>query len=219
MMLSAKRLTYKVSLRIALITLAALLLPLPKAGTDAFAAERTISKLAEGVYLIRHKNAPDHFTQSNTVVVIGDAGVLVVDSCYLPSSAREDIAQIRQWTNKPVRYLVNTHWHGDHTQGNAAYAEAFPSISIIAQVETAKLIATRVAAYLSEYPTRMERFQRELDTGKDPGGRLLSDAQKEDLKIAVSGGKRAGKRAPRLPERRRSETASCRSSTRSKSIA
>src|SRR5438477_6977428 len=126
MMLSAKRLTYKVSLRIALITLAALLLPLPKAGTDAFAAERTISKLADGVYEIRHKNAPDAFTQSNTTVVIGDREVLVVDSCYLPSSAREDIAQIRQWTNKPVRYLLNTHWHFDHTLGNGVYAQEFP---------------------------------------------------------------------------------------------
>ena len=75
MMLSAKRLTYKVSLRIALITLAALLLPLPKAGTDAFAAERTISKLAEGVYLIRHKNAP------HTIVSI---------HLYLPDRRRRD---------------------------------------------------------------------------------------------------------------------------------
>lgn len=72
---------------------------------------RSFEKIAEGVYTIRHKDAPDTFPQGNTTVIIGDREVLVVDSCYLPSSAREDIAQIRQWTNKPVRYLVNTHWH------------------------------------------------------------------------------------------------------------
>jgi len=153
--------------------------------------QRTVTKLAEGVYEIEHKNAPDHFPQGNTVVIIGDTSVLVVDSGYLPSSAREDIAQIHQWTNKPVRYVLNTHWHGDHNQGNASYAAAFPAVTIISHVETAKLMALRVAPYLSEYPHRMERFQKELDTGKDPSGRTLTEAEKEDLKVAVSGGKEA----------------------------
>jgi len=93
---------------------------------------RSVRKLADGVYLILHPIAPDHFTESNTVVIIGDTAVLVVDSCYLPSSAREDIAQIREWTDKPIRYLLNTHWHNDHTQGNAIYADTFPAINIVA---------------------------------------------------------------------------------------
>src|SRR6185369_8115055 len=97
--------------------------------------------------------------------------VLVVDSCYLPSTAEEDIAQIRQWTSKPVRYLLNTHWHNDHVQGNAAYADAFPGIAVIAHAETAKLMALRVNSYLSEYPHRMEEFQKELDTGKNEDGK------------------------------------------------
>jgi hypothetical protein len=94
---------------------------------------REVTRLAEGVYAIRHPDAPDTFPQGNTTVVIGEREVLVVDSCYLPSSAREDIAQIRQWTKKPVRYLVNTHWHFDHTMGNAAYVDAFPSLAIVVQ--------------------------------------------------------------------------------------
>src|SRR5215471_16837016 len=145
--------------------------------------QRTVIKLAEGVYFIRHKDPPDHFSQGNSVVVIGDSGVLVVDSCYLPSSAREDIAQIRQWTNKPVRYLLNTHWHNDHIQGNAAYADAFPGVTVIAQTETAKLMALRIGPYLAEYPYRMEKFQKALDTGKDENDRPLSEDEKEDLKI------------------------------------
>jgi hypothetical protein len=44
-------------------------------------------------------------------------------------------------------------------QGNAVYAEAFPALTIIAQSETAKMMALRVAPYLSEYPHRMELFQ------------------------------------------------------------
>jgi cyclase len=147
-----------------------LIVPMLLLADSASNNQRTVTKLAESIYLIRHKNAPDHFPQGNTVVIIGDTGVLVVDSCYLPSSAREDIAEIRQWTDKPVRYLLNTHWHNDHNQGNAAYADAFPALTIIAQTETAKLIALRNASYLSEYSHRMEKFQREIDTGKYPSG-------------------------------------------------
>jgi cyclase len=77
--------------------------------------ERTITAVSSGAYVIRHKDAPNGIPNGNTEVIIGDREVLVVDSCYLASEARQDIGQIRKWTNKPVRYLVNTHWHNDHT--------------------------------------------------------------------------------------------------------
>jgi glyoxylase-like metal-dependent hydrolase (beta-lactamase superfamily II) len=109
----------------------------------------------------------------------------------LPSSAREDIAQIRQWTDKPVRYLLNTHWHNDHNQGNASYADAFPALTIIAQNETAKMMALRVASYLSDYPHRMELFQQEIDSGRYPSGTPLTESEIEDLKNAVKGGRAA----------------------------
>jgi glyoxylase-like metal-dependent hydrolase (beta-lactamase superfamily II) len=153
--------------------------------------QRIVTKLADGIYEIRHKDALDHFPQGNTVVVIGDSDVLVVDSCYLPSSAREDIAQIRQWTNKPVRYLLNTHWHNDHTQGNAVYSDAFPGVAILAHVETASLIGLRVGRYLSEYPGRIQRFQQQLDIGTNPDGKALTEDEKQDLKNAIAGGKAA----------------------------
>ena len=158
---------------------------------DSVGNQRTVTKLAEGVYEIGHKDAPDHFPQGNTVVIIGDTGTLVVDSCYLPSSAREDIAQIRQWTDKPVRYLLNTHWHNDHNQGNASYMNAFPAVTIIAQTGTAKLMTLRSASYLAEYPHRMGTFQKELDTGRYPSGTPLTESEKEDLRNAVAGGKAA----------------------------
>jgi cyclase len=186
-----RRLSSFIVLLIALLLVIWLIAPLSLLADSVGNNQRTVTKLAEGVYEIRHKDAPDHFPQGNTVVIIGDTGVLVVDSCYLPSSAREDIAQIRQWTTKPIRYLLNTHWHNDHNQGNTAYADAFPAITIIAQTETAKLIALRVASYLSEYPHRLETFQREVDTGKSPSGTSLTEDEKQDLRNAIAGGKAA----------------------------
>jgi cyclase len=150
-------------------------------------AQRTVTKLADGVYVIRHKDAPDTFPQGNTTVVIGESGVLVVDSCYLPSTAREDIAQIKQWTNLPVRYVFNTHWHMDHNYGNAAYAETFPGLTIVAQAQTAKMMALREPAELTDYQKGIAAYQRQFDTGKDAAGQPLSELGKADLKTAIAG--------------------------------
>lgn len=149
--------------------------------------ERSFEKLAEGVYTIRHKDSPDTFPQGNTTVIIGDREVLVVDSCYLPSSAKEDIAQIRQWTNKPVRYLVNTHWHYDHTMGNGVYWEAFPGLSIIAHRETAKQSANYNPGWFERFPRRADVFKKILSDGKDNNGKILSEGEKKEYNDAIKG--------------------------------
>src|SRR6476646_8583188 len=59
--------------------------------------ERVVSKIAEGIYEIRHKDSPDGNVNGNTTVIIGEKEVFVVDSCFQLPAAREDIAQIRQW--------------------------------------------------------------------------------------------------------------------------
>jgi cyclase len=149
--------------------------------------ERTVTKLADGIYEIRHPDAPDGFPQSNTTVIIGERSVLVVDSCLLPSTARQDVEQIRTWTKLPVTYLVNTHWHFDHTLGNQTYAEAFPNIQIIAQKATQKIIADFNPGAVTGYHTRAERFQKVLDSGKNPDGTPLTEADRKDYEHALSG--------------------------------
>jgi cyclase len=170
--------------------------------------ERTTTKIGEGIYVIRHKDAPNGFPQGNTTVVIGDRDVLVVDSCYLPSSAREDIAQIRQWTDKPVRYLLNTHWHADHTRGNGVYAEAFAALSIIAQTATRELIQGNYADHPENAVVVAERgrevYQRYLETGKTDDGTLLSDDDQKQVREILSGIDRVSAEfkglVPRLPD-------------------
>ncbi len=149
--------------------------------------ERTITKLADGIYEIRHPDAPDTFPQGNTTVIIGERSVLVVDSCLLPSSARADIEQIRKWTNKPVTFLVNTHWHFDHTLGNSTYAAAFPAIQIIAQKATYKTIADFNPGAVVRYPSRAEKFKKILDTGKEADGTPLSAGDRKDYEHALAG--------------------------------
>lgn len=142
---------------------------------------RKITKLADNVYVIRHPDAPDQFPQSNTMVVIGDRDALVVDTCYLPSAAREDIEDIKKWTNKPVRYVVNTHWHMDHTIGNATYAAAFPDVKIIAHEETRQHILGYNPPFFKRYPVFNERNHKRLDTGKEDDGTALTDARRKEI--------------------------------------
>jgi cyclase len=148
---------------------------------------RTVTKLSEGVYEIRHPDAPDDFPQGNTTVVIGDRDVLVVDSCYLPSSAQEDIDQIRKWTDKPVRFLVNTHWHNDHVAGNATYAAAFPDLTIIAHEQTRQHIAGYISGWKGRFAARTAVLEGQLKSGNDADGKPLTDEGRADVVKSLAG--------------------------------
>lgn len=65
---------------------------------------------------------------SNAGFVVGDDGVLVVDSFAFPEAARALLAAIRQVTDKPIRYLVNSHYHIDHVSGDAVFKAAGATI-------------------------------------------------------------------------------------------
>ncbi len=173
--------------RTALLPLAILFATTSLFADSVATKDRSVTKLAEGIYEIRHPDAPDTFPQSNTTVIIGEKSVLVVDSCLLPSTTRQDIDQIRQWTAKPVTYLLNTHWHFDHTLGNAVYAAAFPAVQIIAQTATQKTIADFNPGAVTRYPSRAERFKKVLDSGKNPDGSPLTAADRLDYEHSLAG--------------------------------
>jgi glyoxylase-like metal-dependent hydrolase (beta-lactamase superfamily II) len=99
-----------------------------------------IQKVADGVYFaLAH---PQALTNCNAAIFVNSKDVLVVDAHSKPSAAASLIAQIRKdVTPKPVRYLVNTHFHWDHTQGDAAYKSTGSKVEIIASEATKQLLA------------------------------------------------------------------------------
>jgi cyclase len=140
-----------------------------------------MERLADGVYAIIHEPATDDWPHGNTGVIVGTSGVLVIDANYLPIRAAQDIALIRRVTRLPVRYLVNTHWHGDHTHGNGVYRDSFPDIAIIGP----RASATFIALNLEKLPkgalkptsynrTTLARLEARLSSGKDSAGRTLA---------------------------------------------
>jgi cyclase len=65
---------------------------------------------------------------SNAGFVIGDDGVLVVDAFFFPEAAQALLGEIRKVTDKPIRYVVNTHYHIDHVSGDAVFKAAGAAI-------------------------------------------------------------------------------------------
>ena len=80
-----------------------------------------IIELETGVFARLHEGL------TNAGIIVGDDGVLVIDSLRVPSFGRDLIHDVRHITDKPIRYLVDTHSHWDHAWGN----EEFPDATII----------------------------------------------------------------------------------------
>lgn len=70
---------------------------------------------------------------ANNVFIINDNDVVVVDANGAPGITREVVAALRKITSKPVRYVINTHWHDDHIRGNKVYRDAFPGVEFIGE--------------------------------------------------------------------------------------
>ena len=93
----------------------------------------TLHILADGIYAAMAK--PGQGAWSNAGIVDLGEEVLVFDSLGTPSAGIELRRQAEEITGKPVKYLVNSHYHGDHVFGN----QAFKDVPIIATSETLRL--------------------------------------------------------------------------------
>ena len=95
--------------------------PVP-AQTPAPTLPFALKQVGPGVYAAI--DGPEHKAGSNAGFVIGDDGVLVVDAFINSDAARALVREIHRLTRKPIRYVVNTHYHLDHTGGDQALRDA-----------------------------------------------------------------------------------------------
>jgi glyoxylase-like metal-dependent hydrolase (beta-lactamase superfamily II) len=84
------------------------------------------TKVADNVYsYVGEKDAsPTHSFAANAGIVIGRDGILVIDTLVSAKEAQRFLADIRKVSDKPIKYVVNTHSHFDHTFGNGVFAKA-----------------------------------------------------------------------------------------------
>jgi len=101
---------------------AALVVALSGAATAQAPLPFVLKQVGPGVYAAI--DGPEHKAGSNAGFVIGDDGVLVVDAFFTQDAAKALVAEIRQLTPKPIRYVINTHYHADHTGGDQVLRDA-----------------------------------------------------------------------------------------------
>jgi cyclase len=139
-----------------------------------------IKPVADGVYAALAK--PAYKVNCNAAVIsLGDS-LMVVDTHSKPSAARALIAQIKSMTDKPVRYVVNTHFHWDHYQGNEAYPSAWPAgIEIISSEATRQNIELlgipRAKHEIAILPQEIAKLEAAFAKASDPEekGRIRRD--------------------------------------------
>ena len=109
----------------------------------------TLKKIGDGVYAAINPDGGK--AGSNAGFIIGSDSVLVVDTFIAPEPAQQLLAEIRKLTNLPVRYVVNTHYHLDHTGGNSVFAAA--GATIIAQENVRKWEHSENLKFFGANPT------------------------------------------------------------------
>lgn len=125
-----------------------------------------ITKAADGVFFAHAR--PLTVINCNAAIFVRSKDVVVVDAHSRPSSAAALNAQIkREVTDKPVRYVVNTHFHWDHTQGNHGYRMTGQQVDIISSATTKKLLeenaVTRMKASVNAIPQQIEDFTKRAE--------------------------------------------------------
>lgn len=103
-----------------------------------------VTEVAPGLYFQYHHQ------ESNNAWLVTDEGVLVIDARQHPRRAEELLAAIRKTTSKPIKWVINTHAHGDHYFGNVVFKRE--GATFIAHRDTAGMMK-------SHLPVEMKRRQ------------------------------------------------------------
>jgi glyoxylase-like metal-dependent hydrolase (beta-lactamase superfamily II) len=148
----------------------------PTDGPDLF----DIQKAAPGVYFAHAR--PQTMVNCNAAIFVRSKDVVVVDAHSKPSAAAAIIRQIRrQVTEKPVRYVINSHFHWDHTQGNHAYKEAGGKVDFIASSMTKELMEKLAVARMKEsvdsVPPQIEAMRKRAEGSQSAAEKAFCEEQ------------------------------------------
>lgn len=159
-----------------LLTALSLLLAIPTLvsaqGAVVESESHRFEEVAEGVWLVTGTGSV--YTMSNAMVLVGEFDTLVVDSHVTPAASRALIESIPVVTDKPIRYLVNSHYHFDHAHGNQSFPD---DIEIIGHEFTRKKLNGELGNVLEEstfksfsdpVPATVANLQRQVEAETDP---------------------------------------------------
>lgn len=107
-------------------------------------------RISDDIYLF----TSDRYAQVTAGAILSQQGAVLVDTLPFPSETREIIAFIERRLGAPIRYVINTHYHADHTHGNYL----FPNALIIAHSLCRQMLEKRGQAALAQVKTQSPEF-------------------------------------------------------------
>lgn len=145
-----------------------------------------MQKINDHVYAFIGWDPTLDLVDGNSYAILTNEGVFVVDTHQPPSVAEANIAEIRKLTDKPVRFVLNTHWHGDHNMGNFVYKKAYPDVKIISHWKTREILARRQADWVKEardgeYAKYIADFEKMLAEGKGYTGQPITEVERQRM--------------------------------------
>ena len=147
-----------------------------------------IVQIHEGVYAARVQPMPPMYVFANALIVIDDEGVTVVDTHQSPAAAEALIEEIRKLTDKPVRFVINTHWHGDHVYGNQVYRDQFPDVVFVGhrtiREDMLELGGEMLAEEIETLPETIRHRETWLSSGTGPDGEELTAELRERIEYS-----------------------------------
>src|SRR2546427_6061913 len=159
------------------------------AGGESF----ELKKVGDGVWAA--VAATRYKVNSNAAVIETNDGVVVVDSHSKPSAARALYTEIQGITKKPVRKIVNTHFHWDHWQGNEVYKAANPGLEIVASQRTQENLTRADAGVgggpyiekqLGALPGEIDKLKDDARRATDPTTKARIEANLDQAEADVS---------------------------------
>jgi cyclase len=126
---------------------------------------------------------------ANSLIVIGQRSVIVVDAQFTREATFETLAAIRGLTSKPVSHVINTHWHDDHFAGNQVYRDTFPEVRFVLHENTLADLKTLGAPNRTgtrdAAPPLVAEFSRRLTAGLGVDSTAISPMERESLVNAL----------------------------------
>jgi cyclase len=145
-----------------------------------------VQKIAADVYAVIRREPPSLWFNPNTVFVVGKKDVIVVDTNISSEHTREVLAELKKITDKPVRFVINTHWHEDHIIGNRVYREAFPNVKFIAHKSTLADLPTVGAANRKGTLENGAGFVKLLKSSIEKGENLAKQKLTDEERLGYS---------------------------------
>jgi glyoxylase-like metal-dependent hydrolase (beta-lactamase superfamily II) len=142
--------------------------------------DHVVIRLDEGAWLLQRPEPTRQPVEGNITVIAGTEGLLVVETGGTPKAGRDAVTLIQGLTGLPVRWVVNTHWHGDHHLGNPAFRLAWPQAEFIAHANAQRDMSGEAMDYLDGQDVAIQedidQLAGLLESGLNVQGEALDDA-------------------------------------------